>query len=313
MDILISGSLAYDRIMDFPGKFEDHILPEKIHILNVCFTVNSLSEKFGGTAGNIAYSLALLGEHPTILSAAGRDFGLYEAWLKDHGLPLNGIRRIPDELTAGAYITTDLVDNQITGFNPGAMKYSSGYEMDGINPGDTIAIISPGNPEDMLTYSRQYKALGIPYICDPGQQIPILPDGQLAEMIDGSEILISNDYELEMIMNATGLNKDRIREQTRAVITTLGEKGSVVLTGDSEVEVAVASADKVLDPTGAGDAYRSGLLKGLSMGKNLPSAAELGATCASFAVETLGTQEHRFTLDQFMERHEKNFGDNNHR
>ena len=308
MNILISGSLAYDRIMDFPGKFEDHILPEKIHILNVCFTVNGLSEKFGGTAGNIAYSLSLLGERPIILATAGKDFSQYEAWLKEHGLPLNGIRYIPEELTAGAYITTDLADNQITGFNPGAMKYPSRYELDGTDPEKTLAIISPGNLEDMLTYSRRYQKLGIPYIFDPGQQIPIMPDDQLVEMMKGAEILISNDYELEMIIKATGLEKNEILEHVQAVITTLGESGSVVSSREGEEEIPVAKADQVTDPTGAGDAYRSGLLKGLAMGKDLLDAAMMGATCASFAVEIAGTQEHRFTRDQFWERHKKNFG-----
>jgi len=308
MNILISGSLAYDRIMDFPGKFEDHILPEKIHILNVCFTVNGLSEKFGGTAGNIAYSLSLLGERPIILATAGKDFSQYEAWLKEHGLPLNGIRYIPEELTAGAYITTDLADNQITGFNPGAMKYPSCYELDGTDPEKTLAIISPGNLEDMLTYSRRYQKLGIPYIFDPGQQIPIMPDDQLVEMMKGAEILISNDYELEMIIKATGLEKNEILEHVQAVITTLGESGSVVSSREGEEEIPVAKADQVTDPTGAGDAYRSGLLKGLAMGKDLLDAAMMGATCASFAVEIAGTQEHRFTRDQFWERHKKNFG-----
>lgn len=308
MNILISGSLAYDRIMDFPGRFEEHILPEKIHILNVCFTVNGLCERFGGTAGNIAYNLALLGERPTILAAAGRDFDRYAEWLERNGLTLTGIRRVPEELTAGAYITTDQADNQITGFNPGAMKYPAGHEITGIDPDGTIAIISPGNPEDMVAYSRRCKALGIRYICDPGQQIPILPPGRLTEMIDGCEVLISNDYELEMIVNATGIGEDRIRRLARAVITTLGEHGSVVKTGEREVRIPAVEAEKVADPTGAGDAYRSGLLKGICMGKALPAAAGMGATCASFAVEFLGTQEHRFTAEQFAERHARAFG-----
>lgn len=308
MNILISGSLAYDRIMDFPGKFEDHILPDKIHILNVCFTVNSLLEKFGGTAGNIAYSLGLLGERPTILAAAGRDFDQYEAWLRKQGMPLDGIRRVADELTAGAYITTDLSDNQITGFNPGAMKYPSDYAVEALEPANTLAIVSPGNAEDMLAYARRYKASGIRYIMDPGQQIPILPVDQLAEMIDGAHILISNDYELEMIVKATGMDKPEILQRTPTIVTTLGEKGSVILTAADEEEIPPAKAATVADPTGAGDAYRAGLLKGLSMGKDLHYAATMGATCASFAVEILGTQEHHFTMDVFWERHKANFG-----
>ena len=175
MQIFVSGSLAYDRIMDFPGRFADHILPEKIHILNVCFMVNGLTERFGGTAGNIAYNLALLGEKPVILATAGKDFGPYREWLTKLGLPLDGIKEIPEEFTAGAYITTDLSDNQITGFNPGAMKHRSEYKFDGVDPAAALAIVAPGSLEDMLAYTRAYKARGVPYIFDPGQSIPAWP------------------------------------------------------------------------------------------------------------------------------------------
>ena len=308
MLILISGSLAYDRIMNFPGRFEDHILPEKLHILNVSFEVGGLTEQFGGTAGNIAYNLALLGEAPRVLASAGRDFDRYAAWMAEHGLSMDGIRLVDDEFTAGAYITTDLSDNQITGFNPGAMRHPSTHDLAGIEPADTLAIVSPGNTEDMAAYPRAYKKLAIPYIFDPGQQIPVLPHGHLKEILDGSEILISNDYELEMIRKATGYDHDRILRHTRAIITTLGEKGSVVRTRETEAEIPSAAADAVMDPTGAGDAYRAGLIKGLTMGKNLDEAARMGATCASFAVQVSGTQVHRFTQAEFWERHTANFG-----
>ncbi len=310
MQIFVSGSLAYDRIMEFPGRFADHILPEKIHILNVCFTVNGLQENFGGTAGNIAYNLALLGEKPLILACAGRDFDRYRLWLEEHGLPTEGIRQVPEEFTAGAYITTDKDDNQITGFNPGAMKYPSLYSLDGTGPEDSLAIISPGNVEDMLAYSRAYKERGISYIFDPGQQIPILPREGLAEMIHGADILISNDYELELITKAVNKTKAELLEMTGAIITTLGEQGSVVCRrGQEEVPVAAAPAARVQDPTGAGDAYRAGLIKGLVMGKDLPAAAAMGAVCGSFAVEQLGTQQHAFSQDEFWERHRATFGD----
>jgi len=308
MQILISGSLAYDRIMDFPGKFADHILPDKIHVLNVCFTVNSLQEKFGGTAGNIAYSLALLGERPLILATAGKDFDRYEAWLQGHELSLEGIRRVTDEVTAGAYITTDQADNQITGFNPGAMKYPSLFEFDGVNPEATLAIVAPGNLEDMLTYTRRSKERKIPYIFDPGQSIPALSGEQLVEMLTGCRLLISNDYELELIMRATGLEKAEIVPRTGGVITTLGEDGARVFNRDEEIRIPAASAARVVDPTGAGDAYRAGLIKGLTIGESLPDAARMGAVCASYAVECYGTQEHIFSEDDFWARCEKSFG-----
>jgi adenosine kinase len=308
MRILVSGSLAYDRIMDFPGKFADHILPEKIHILNVCFLVNGLEEKFGGTAGNIAYSLALLGERPLIVATAGRDFDRYEQRLRQYGLPLAGIRRIEEELTAGAYITTDQADNQITGFNPGAMKHPSRFQLDGVDPAQALAIVAPGNLEDMEAYSRAFRKAGIPYICDPGQNIPAFSGDQLIAMISGSALLISNDYELEMIGKKTGLNKPGLLGRTKAIITTLGDKGSVVATAEREVSIPAVQADRVLDPTGAGDAYRAGLIKGLVSGRPLEEAARVGATCASFAVEHHGTQEHRFTETEFWQRHGAHFG-----
>lgn len=309
MKPIVSGSLAYDRIMDFPGKFEDHILPEKIHILNVCFTVNGLTEKFGGTAGNIAYSLGLLGEKPLILATAGKDFDRYRQWLEQNDLPLSGIRSIPEVFTASAYITTDKSDNQITGFNPGAMGYPSEYNLGCLQPADTLAIISPGNLDDMLTYSREYKKRGIDYIFDPGQSIPALSGDALVEMINGSKLLVCNDYELEMIKKSTGLDNGSLLEQTAAVIVTMGEKGSVVFLPDRQATIAPADCRTVADPTGAGDAYRSGLIKGFLMGKDVVASAEMGSTCASFAVECLGTQEHCFTEAQFWSRHRSNYGD----
>lgn len=308
MNILVSGSLAYDRIMDFPGRFADHILPEKIHILNVCFIVNGMTEKFGGTAGNIAYSLALLGERPTLLASAGKDFGRYRIWLEKHNIDLSGVRAVSDDFTAGAYITTDKADNQITGFNPGAMKYPCGFDLDGLDPRQTLAIVAPGCLEDMAGYSALFKKRAIPYIADPGQSIPALTDDQLKIMIDGAAILISNDYELELIKSRTGWDVAELVRRAGAVITTLGEKGALVRTRDKTRSIAAARVAAVCDPTGAGDAFRAGLIKGLVLGKELMAAAAMGATCAAYAVEHHGTQEHRFDWDQFGQRLLNAFG-----
>jgi adenosine kinase len=307
MRILISGSLAFDRIMDFPGRFSDHILPDKIHILNVSFVVNGVKEQFGGTAGNIAYSLALLGERPLVMAAAGTDFGTYETWMTSLGLPLDGIRRIPEEFTAGAYITTDQADNQITGFNPGAMRYPSLCSVDGGNADDAIAIVAPGNTDDMLAYSRAYKQRGVYHIFDPGQQLPLLSAEQVLEMVADSALLISNDYELEMIMRSTGLTKGQLLERTGGIITTLGERGATVTTPQEETHVAAAKAANVADPTGAGDAFRAGLIKGMVTGKSLLESARMGAVCSSFSVECQGTQCHRFTQEEFDARLRANF------
>ena len=308
MQIYISGSLAYDRIMDFPEKFSDHILPDKIHVLNVSFVVNGLEERFGGTAGNIAFNLALLGEKPRILAAAGKDFSEYQEWLKSLGLSVEGIRIIPNELTAGAYITTDKADNQITGFNPGAMKYPSLQTIDGADPNDTLAILAPGNVEDMLSYSREYKERGISYIFDPGQQIPAIGPDNILEMVTGSRLLISNDYELEMITRSTNLSTSELLKRTESIITTLGDRGSVVRTNEERAVIPVVPVDSVLDPTGAGDAYRAGLIKGLVTGKSLVDSARMGAVNASFSVECQGTQCHRFTEEDFWSRFSAQFG-----
>jgi adenosine kinase len=301
-DIIVYGSLAYDRIMDFPGHFADHILPEKIHVLNVSFTVNSLREKFGGTAGNIAYALTLLGEKPIVLATIGRDYHRYFEWLAENHIVCDNVRIIEDELTACAYITTDKADNQITGFNAGAMKYPADLDFDRINPGASVAIIAPGNLEDMISCSIACKARGIDYIIDPGQSLPMWDGQDLTRCIDGSIILISNDYELELIMSKTGLDREGLLQYTGVIITTLGELGSRIVTPACEIYVPAIKLRKVVDPTGAGDAYRGGLIKGLVQGRSLEESARMGAVCSSFAIESYGTQEYCFNLMEFEER-----------
>ena len=302
MSILVSGSLAYDRIMDFKGRFSDHILPEKIHVLNVSFTVDSLKENFGGTAGNIAYNLSLLGEKPLILATIGRDYHRYFDWLSQNKISHDAIKIIEKELTAGAYITTDQADNQITGFNPGAMKHPAPFDFSAISPKGTFAIVAPGNLEDMMKYAAAYKAWEIDYIFDPGQSLPMWDKAELIKCIDGSNILISNDYELELIVSKTGLDKKNLLQRTGAIITTLGEFGSRISAGRAEIEIPAAKPNEVKDPTGAGDAYRAGLIKGLVQNLDIKASAEMGTVCASYAVECYGTQEHHFSLAEFEKR-----------
>ncbi|MBU1228744.1 MAG: carbohydrate kinase family protein [Proteobacteria bacterium] len=308
MQLYISGSLALDRIMNFPGKFADHILPDKIHILNVCFLVDGMSEYFGGTAGNIAYNLALLGEKPLILGCAGKDFAAYGKRLDDLGLSRAGIRTVDDQFTAGAYITTDQSDNQITGFNPGAMRERCGYRFPATHDGQVLAIISPGNVADMVELPEYFKQAGIPYIFDPGQQITALTGEQMTTAITGSLALCTNDYELEMVMKATGLSRAELLSRTGALVTTLGDQGSVIAEGDREVRVSAVKVHKALDPTGAGDAFRAGLLKGLTLGQTLAEAAALGSVCAAYCVEHKGTQEHSYTLASVKEQLKAHFG-----
>jgi len=309
MNIYVSGSMAYDRIMDFPGKFSDHILPGKIHILNVCFTVNGMVEKFGGTAGNIAYSLSLLKENPIILATIGKDYENYFNWLKKNKISTEGIKIISEEFTAGAYITTDRADNQITGFNPGSMKYPSEYKFNNIAPENSIALIAPGNLQDMAEYANVYKSKGIKYICDPGQSLTAWEGKALREWIEGSMLLISNDYELELIMKMAGMDKKGILGLTKTIITTFGEKGSLISNSEFDISIPSAKVQNISDPTGAGDAYRAGLLKGLAMRKDIETAAKIGAVAATYAIENYGTQGHYYVCEEFMERYRGNFGE----
>lgn len=309
MNIYISGSMAYDRIMDFPGKLSDHILPDKIHILNVCFTVNGMVEKFGGTAGNIAYSLSLLNEKAVIIATIGKDYQIYFDWLGKNNIPTDGIKIINEEHTAGAYIITDKADNQITGFNPGSMKYPSGYKFKNSDSENSIGLIGPGNLQDMIEYAKTYKDKGINYICDPGQSLTQWEGKTLIEWIDGSMLLITNDYELEMIMKITGMDKKRLKGLTKIIITTLGEKGSLISNSDFDVSIPAVKVHDIVDPTGAGDAFRAGLLKGIVIGRDIETAAKMGTVAAAYALEKYGTQEHRFTHEEFVERYRSNFGD----
>jgi adenosine kinase len=310
--IVVSGSLAFDRIMDFPGRFQDHILPDKIHILNVCFAINGLRENFGGTAGNIAYALALLGERPRVISAVGRDFDPYRTWMIQHHLPLDHVTSVADELTAGAYITTDQSDNQITAFNPGAMKHRAPFDPESVPSRETLAIVAPGNLEDMEHLARTWRERGVPYIFDPGQSLPAWSGEQLLEMIRGSFAFISNDYELELTTRKTGQGAEELLALTGAVITTRGELGSVLLHREEGVkrhEIPAVAPERVADPTGAGDAYRAGLAKGLAKSRGaLLHACRMGATASAYAVEVYGTQTYRFTPATFNERFNDTFG-----
>ena len=302
MDVIVSGSIAYDRIMDFSGNFADHILPEKIHVLNISFTVNKMRERFGGTAGNIAYALALLGEKPILLATVGCDCGRYFEWLEKNNISSETIKVIEDDFTACAYITTDLADNQITGFNPAAMKCRYQFDFNKINLDNCMAIVAPGNIQDMLDYSHIYKQKGVDYIFDPGQSLPLWEGKNLLSCIEGSKILISNDYELELIINKTGFNREQLLNKTKTIICTLGAMGSIIYINDCDITISPCKPDRVLDPTGAGDAYRAGLIKGIVHGESLKRSAMMGSVCASFAIENYGTQEYHFTMEQFNER-----------
>lgn len=300
--IIVTGSLAYDRIMNFPEKFSDHILPDKIHNLNVCFQVDGVTENYGGTAGNIAYALNLMGETPLISATIGSDNHKYFEWLAKNKISKEGIKLIAEELTAGAYITTDSSNNQITGFNPGAMKFSSELDFSQLNKDKSLVLVSPGNLDDMINYPRQCKKAGIDYIFDPGQALPVLQGADLIEVITGCSLLIVNDYEFNLIMDKTGLSKTELLALPQNTIITLGGDGSEIYTKADTIKIAPFKAARVVDPTGAGDAYRGGLISGLLNDKSIKESAVLGSACASFAVERNGTQVYTFTHTEFKDR-----------
>ncbi len=305
MNMFISGSLAYDRIMDFPGRFVDHILPEKIHVLNVCFNINGLVEKFGGTAGNIAYSLAALGESPFIVATSGEDFSRYEKWLVQNNLPTACIKEIPHVLTAGAYITTDLDDNQITAFNPGAMAFEA--DLPPID-GSSIVFIGPGNKMDMMNFAEKARLAGTPFFFDPGQSLNIWNGDELREAVSGALCFISNDYELALFLRMTDWAMSDLYKAVEVVITTRGADGSLVDIGGDRTLIPAVPVRDVLDPTGAGDAFRAGMLKARTMDLPWDIACQMGAAVASFSLEHYGTQEHRFNWEQFCERYSSNYG-----
>jgi adenosine kinase len=309
MDILVSGSMAYDRIMKFGGRFSDHILPDQLDNINISFGVESLTEHIGGTAGNIAYSLSLLGENPRILATMGRDYHRYFEWLETCGISTDNIRIVEDELTAGAYITTDLNSNQFTGFNPGAMKHQAGFSYAGVNASETIAIVGPGNLADMMEFTANNNELGIYSIFDPGQSLPIWEPDALSRCIGLSNMLICNEYEIGMITNSTGLSQGEVADMVEHLVVTLGAEGAEFHSDRASERVPVVPADAAVDPTGAGDAFRGGLIKGLADGAGIKRAVQMGAVCGYYAVQVEGTQNYRYTLDEFEAKLRECFGE----
>ena len=307
MQILVSGSLAYDRIMKFGGRFSDHILPDQLDNINISFGVDSLTEHIGGTAGNIAYSLSLLDERPRIVASIGRDYHRYFAWLMTCGIATDDIRVVDEELTAGAYITTDADSNQFTGFNPGAMKHQAGFEYDGVDPSETIAIVGPGNLADMMEFTARNHQMGIFTIFDPGQSLPIWEPGALARCIDQSNVLICNEYELGMITGSTGLSQQDLSVMVEHLVVTLGADGAEVVSGGTSERVPVIPADAI-DPTGAGDAFRGGLIKGLADGAGIKRAVEMGTVCGWYVVQVEGTQTYTYSLQEYDAKLRECFG-----
>lgn len=308
MKIAVYGSLAYDRILNFEGNFADHILPDKAHQINVSFFAPTLSESYGGTAGNIAYSLALLTAQPSIVARAGNDFAPYSEWLARHGVDTKLIEIDENARTAFATILTDEKDNQIAAFYPGAMEKPYAAPLPA--PKDILlAIVAAGNPDDMRKLPGHFRTNGIPFIYDPAQQIPALSSEDLVSGMRGAEALIANDYELALIMKKTGLSEADILKETEMLVTTLGERGSRVAVQEETFEIPPAKPKSNEDPTGAGDAYRAGFIVGMLNGWPLSVVGRFAGVIACYAVEKKGTQAHTFTSDDVQSRYRENFGE----
>lgn len=301
-NILVTGSLAFDFIMDFPDSYENHILPDKIKTLSVSFLVDNLNKNFGGIAGNIAYTLALLDQKTTILACAGeKDFAGYKSHLEKVKIDTSSIKIIPDEFSANAFMITDKNNCQIAGFYPGALAHDTSLSLKNAGKIDFV-VVAPTVPDAMEKFAKEAKELNIPYLYDPAQQIPRISKEQLMAGIDGAEIVIGNDYELALIQEKTGFSKKQLLTKTKILITTLGEKGSLIETEKESITVGIAKAEKFVDPTGAGDAYIGGFLAAYLNDKDLKTAGERGTTAASFVIEKYGTQNHNFTSETFKKR-----------
>lgn len=307
MTALICGSFAYDSIMVFPDRFKNHILPDKIHMLNVSFMVPDMRREFGGCAGNIAYNLKLLGGDGLPMGAVGKDFEPYARWMDQNGISRDLLKVFDEEYTAQAFITTDMDDNQITAFHPGAMNLSHENRV----PADkkiTIGIVSPDGRDGMIQHAEQFAEAGIPFIFDPGQGLPMFDGDDLRAFIDKASYLAVNDYEAQIVQERTGLSPHEMAERLEAVFITRGGKGSKIYTKKKEIDVPPAEVKGIADPTGCGDAYRAGLLYGLMNDKDLPTTGRIASLAGAFKIEEHGTQNHTYTVEQFEERYKDTFG-----
>ena len=325
MSIVVTGSIAYDYIMSFPGYFKEHILPERIESLSVSFLVDSMHKRRGGCAPNIAYSLALLGEHPRVMGNVGQDFAEYRAWLEEQGVDTSMIKEIEDEFTASYFVSTDQENNQIASFYTGAMAQAHTLSFkDQDYSSIDVAIISPNDPQAMVQYARECQELDIPYIYDPSQQIVRLSGEELREGVRGARMLILNEYEYEMFQKKTSHSEAETLTLTQTIVVTKGQRGSTVTTLDCKpeeltglpdasglrvIEVPAVPPRCVSDPTGVGDAYRAGVIKGLVRGYSWETLGRLASLAATYVIETNSPQSHRYAPSEFVARYREHFGD----
>ena len=308
MNIVVTGSIAFDYLMSFPGRFTEHFLPEHMNRVSLSFLVDTMDKRRGGCAPNIAYTLALLGERPRLMAAAGEDFGEYRHWLEAAGVDTSLVVQIPGKFTASFFCSTDLENNQIASFYTGAMADSG--QLSFRTAGECgLAIVSPNDPGAMMQYAEECRTLGIAYIFDPGQQCTRMTGAELTDGIVGAHLVISNDYEFELIRQKTGFSEGDVLAQAKALVVTRGEDGSsVYLSSGERVDVAAIPPHRIVDPTGVGDAYRGGLMKGMALRLPYQVCAQMGSVAAAYALEHLGGQSHSYTFDEFTKRYEQHFG-----
>jgi adenosine kinase len=304
---IVTGSIAYDYLMSFPGKFTEHFLPEHMQRVSLSFLVDSMDKRRGGCAPNIAYTLALLGQRPFLMATAGQDFGEYRQWLDAAGVDTSLVKQVPDKFTASFFCSTDTENNQIASFYTGAMEHASELSFRTVSE-PSLVIISPNDPAAMVQYAEECRTLKIPYIFDPGQQCARMSGPELKDGLVVARILICNDYEFELIRQKTEMGESEILAVTEALVVTRGEDGCSIYTADSRVDVKAVPSDRIVDPTGVGDAFRGGFMKGLAAEEPYPICAQLGAVAATYALEHLGGQSHAFTLGEFKTRYEEHFG-----
>ena len=307
MKILVTGSIAYDTIMVFPDRFRNHLLADQLHILNVCFLAPEMRREYGGTAGNIAYNLRLLGESPLIMATVGEDIQPYLDRFHALGIATSLLKRVPGQFTAQAFITTDLDDNQITAFHPGAMNHSHENHV-GRELQAGLAIIAPDGKLGMLQHARECKQLGIPLLFDPGQGLPMFSAEELAEFLHLAHYVAVNDYEGKLLEEKTGRSLEDLARGVKALVITLGAKGSVILAGGQRHEIPCVEAESVVDPTGCGDAYRAGLLYGIAHGCDWPTTGKLGAVMGAIKIARRGAQNHAPTREEIETRFRRAFG-----
>jgi adenosine kinase len=307
MRIIVTGSIAFDYLMSFPGKFTDHILPEHLSRVSLSFLVDSMDKRRGGCAPNIAYTLALLGERPVLMATAGRDFDDYREWLEAAGVDTSLVRQVVDKFTASFFCSTDGASNQIASFYTGAMAHAGELSFRTVGPVD-LATISPNDPGAMTQYAEECRTMAIPFMFDPGQQCARMSGPELADGINGAAIVIANDYEYELIREKTGMGEDAILAVAGMLVVTRGEHGSTVITRSGRVDVPAVTPFQIVDPTGVGDAYRAGFIKGMALGSPPEVCARIGSVAATYALEHLGGQSHAYTLSDFEQRYRQQFG-----